>query len=540
MKRPAITIACLVLLAAALAVWTLAEGRRQRRETAEVLASQAALLARALGPGLEAASSAAREIEENEASRVLESARLLAALDAAGGLTRESAESLAEENGFATVLRIDRRGLVTLLAGEPVPEGVLAQAQQVLSGAADELLFGPEAEAGVNHLSAVVRSTGGGAVAVRAHTPTLLSFSSTLGVENLLRRLAGSGGVLYLAYRDSSGGVALEASWDDGPVPAAVAGGGLRTVRAREVFEVEVPVVAPAGFQASLRVGLDGQPLIAASASALRRTTLVGIVLTVFGLALAALALLVRGRALERLEAARRLADAEEARRRHERLAAAGALTAGLAHEVRSPLNAIGLAAQRIERAPSAGEEIHRLAGKIRTEIGRLEMILRQFLELASPVGAAREATDLQRLAGGVLELLGAEAEEAGVTFRFAGNGGRAPVDPESVRRSLINLVRNAVQASPQGGTVEVSVEAEDGTVVIAITDQGPGLDEEIAGQVFDPFVTSQAGGTGLGLALVRRVAEEHRGSVSLRTLDGGGARAELRLPAAEPARSPR
>jgi signal transduction histidine kinase len=540
MKKPAVIIACLILLAALLAFWTLAEGRRQRRETAEVLASQAALLARALGPGLEAASSAAREIEENEASRVLESARLLAALDTAGGLTAERAGSLAEQNGFATVLRIDHRGLVTILAGEPVPQGMLSRAQQVLTGAADELLFGSDVEDGANHLSAVVRSSGGGAVAVRAHTPSLLSFSGTLGVENLLRRLAGSGGVLYLAYRDSPGGAALEASWDDGPVPTAVAGGGLRTIRAREVFEVEVPVIAPAGFQASLRVGLDGRPLVAASASALRRTTLVGIVLTVFGLALAALALLVRGRALERLEASRRLADAEEARRRHERLAAAGALTAGLAHEVRSPLNAIGLAAQRIERAQPAGEDIRRLAGKIRAEIGRLETILRQFLELARPVGEAREETDLHRLAGGVLELLGAEAEAAGVTLRIAGDGGRAPVDPESVRRSLINLVRNAVQASPPGGKVEVRVEALDGEVVIAITDQGPGLDAEIAGRAFDAFVTSQAGGTGLGLALVRRVAEEHRGSVTLRTLDGGGARAELRLPAASPMRSPR
>jgi signal transduction histidine kinase len=528
------TMIPLLILTIALAAWAIHEGRRQRQETAEVLAAQATLLARTLGPGLEAASTAAREIEESAASRVLENTRILSVLWQSGGLTATTAESLAEQNDIDTIIRLDRSGAPKLIAGTPVSETLLRQMDEVIAGEADEMVLGPQLEDGVEHIAAVVRTTDGGAIFARVHAPSSLAYSGAIGTANLLHRLAGSGGVLYLGYSVSPGGKPLEASWDGEPIPPVSSDGdGRRTVRGREVFEVVVPVSAPAGFQASLRVGLDGQPLAAASVSAVRRTAMVGIVLSVFSLALVFIALLSRSRVLEREEAGRQLAEVETARRRSERLAAAGALTAGLAHEVRSPLNAIGLAAQRMERNHSPEDEVGRFAAKVRGEIGRLEAILREFLELASPVGQARKVTDIRMIAGEVVDLLGDEAVAEGISLVQAGSSCRAPVDPESIRRSLINLVRNAIQASPAGGKVLVETAASDGHAQVTISDNGPGVDEATADQLFDAFVTNQAGGVGLGLALVRRVAEEHGGTATLSNNYTGGALAELRLPAA-------
>jgi signal transduction histidine kinase len=103
-------------------------------------------------------------------------------------------------------------------------------------------------------------------------------------------------------------------------------------------------------------------------------------------------------------------------------------------------------------------------------------------------------------------------------------------IEREAIRRALINLVRNALQASPEGGVVGVALERRDGRARVVVTDEGAGLDPEIAGRVFDPFVTARAEGTGLGLALVKRVAEEHGGSVALRNRPGGGAEAILEI----------
>lgn len=529
------TMIPLLILAVALAAWAIHEGRQQHRETASVLAAQATLLASTLGPGLEAASSAAREIEENTAARILENTRILAALRQSGGLTTEMALSLAEQNDLDSIIAFDRHGVQRLAVGPPVPNELIDQAQEVVGGKADEMILGPQPEEGVEHIAAVVRTEDGGAILARAHAPSSLAFSGAIGTDNLLRRLAGSDGVLYLGYAISPGGPPLEASWDGEPIPAqADRDQGSRRVRDREVFEVVVPVSAPAGFQATLRVGLDGRPLAQASASAVRRTAMVGIVLSVFSLALVFIALLSRSRTLEREKAARRLAQVETARRQSERLAAAGALTAGLAHEVRSPLNAIALAAQRIERTHDPEHESFRFAKKVRGEIRRLEAILREFLELASPVGQSRKETDIRSMAGEVIDLLADEAEAGGISLSIDGISCQAQVDPESIRRSVINLVRNAIQACPAGGAVALRTAMDDGHVLVAVADDGPGVDEITVEQLFDAFVTNQAGGVGLGLALVRRVADEHGGTVTLRNRNNGGALAELRLPARE------
>ena len=525
-------MAVLFIAAAALAAWAVTEGRRQRDETAGVLAAQAALLARTLGPGLEAASTAAREVEEDAVVRILDNARLLAALQATGAMTPDLALTLAEQNDIASIYCIGRTTPPRNLAGETVPPPVLRQAEELLSGESDELLLGFDLEQDMEHIAAVVRATEESAVLVRAHVHSVRDFAAGIGVESLLRRLAGSEGVLYLGYSETPGDLFLWASWDGEEMPSESAIGVLRTVRSRDVFEAVVPVSAPAGFEAELRVGLDGGPLKTASVSAARRTTLVGIVLILFSLALVGIALLARKRALEQEAATRKMNEMETERRRSERLAAAGALTAGLAHEVRSPLNAISLAAQRIERNHQLGEECGRFAVKIRDEIGRLETILGDFLELASPVGQERSDTDLLLLTEGVVDLLGAEAESGGVDLVLAGDNCVVRADPGSVRRAVINLVRNAIQASPAGGTIEVGIESVDGDGLIRVLDEGAGVDVDLGERVFDAFVTTHAQGTGLGLALVRRVAEEHHGTVSLGNREGGGAVAEFRLQA--------
>jgi signal transduction histidine kinase len=184
-----------------------------------------------------------------------------------------------------------------------------------------------------------------------------------------------------------------------------------------------------------------------------------------------------------------------------------------------------------MERKHHAGDDCAKFARRIRGEVKRLEAVLREFLELARPVGGELRTVDLAALATDVVDLLRPEAENLGV--RLAPVEGRAEtrIDTEAVRRSIINLVRNAIEASPEGSRVRVVVEGDTDTSRLRIIDEGSGIDSELRDKAFEAFVTTRAGGAGLGLSLVKRVAEEHGGSCSLVNREGGGAEACLTLP---------
>ncbi len=526
----------LIALATLVGSWTFYEVRQQKAEIETELAAQAAVLAYSLGPGLTAASNAAREIDEIIIWKLLDNARLLAEYSLSDPELPQRVEWIAEANGLDWVAYLDADGEPALVFGDepfpdrPGPKGPIEEVRGVISGRGDEIILDPVLEDGIEHLAVAVGRPGGGAVVVRIEALAAQTYVRSLGVANLLERLVGSAGVLYLSYSEEPDGIQAQATWDGGPLPpAGDPAEGLRSVRDRSVYEVAVPLESPAGSRSSLRVGLEGSPLRRAAISAMRRSVLVGTVLAAFGFVAVAFALVTRLRGQEREQAARRLAEADVARRRSERLAAAGALTAGLAHEVRSPMNAIGLAAQRLQRRLPEGEP-RRMAGSIRSEVVRLEGVLREFLELARPVSGERQPTDLARLCGEVVDLLEPEAHAEGVELESKAEAVTAEIDAEAVRRALINLVRNALQASSGDGHVVIRTTEEREAVTIAVEDRGPGIDPEIKERALEAFVTGKASGTGLGLALVRRVAEEHDGSITLENRPDGGAEARLRL----------
>ncbi len=530
--RPWMLILAALFLPAALGVWAWSEVEGQQREVEEALRAEAVLLAHALGPALASASASARELDELLAWKLLDNARLLARLAAAAPPSDAELAELLEANGLDALLWLATDGSVRRRAGTAVDEAALAERlAPLLRGEAEELLLAARPEARQRFAAAAVAARGG-AVVVLADPGRSFAFTRQIGVANLLRTLVDSRAVLYLAYEERPGGERAEASWDGGPVPSRMPA----KLRGRPVFEVAVPVAAPAGRRASLRVGLHGEPLQRATAAALRRTALVGVVLAAFGLASAGFTMVQRARAREREQARRRLAGLEEGRRRGERLAAAGALAAGLAHEVRNPLNGIGMAAQRIERLAAMegerGGKARQLAALIRQEVARLEETLKGFLDLARPAAGPQGALDLAALTRDSLGLLKLEAADRGVRVELHAEPAAAFGDAEALRGAVANLLRNAVQASPAGGRVEVAVTAGGGTAGVMVRDHGAGIDPALLARAFDAFVTTRANGTGLGLAMVRRVADEHGGRSWLRNHPQGGVEAGFEVPA--------
>lgn len=537
MLRPRTAVLGTVLIAASLLLvgWTVIEARRQRQATETALTEAATVLAGSLGPGLVAASAAIREFDEIVSWKLLDNARLFAVVGLDGPASRADLERLADDNGLDTLTFLDPSGATEFTAGVELDAVTLAEISEVLAGETEELVVGTSQDPAGEHIVVAVARPAGGSVVASIRASAARTFARRLGVENLLANLVGTGGVLYLAYREEPQGFAAEASWDGAPIPPQPLGDDLGELRGRSVFEVVASLEPLSGERGTLRVGLDGAPLRLAAAAAMRRTLVVGMVLAAFALAATAFAGVNRLRGLEREEAAQRLAVAEAARRGSERLANAGALTAGLAHEVRSPLNTIGLAAQRLERKLEASSEEQSIARRIRQEVARLEGVLREFLELARPVSEGKGLVDLAAISREVCDLLGEEAEACEVGLESPPGSTALEADGGALRRAVINLVRNAIEASPQGGQVRLTLEENSGHVTLLIEDEGSGLEPELGSRAFDAFVTNRASGTGLGLALVRRVAQEHGGSVELLNRPEGGATAILKLPLSHP-----
>jgi two-component system sensor histidine kinase HydH len=228
----------------------------------------------------------------------------------------------------------------------------------------------------------------------------------------------------------------------------------------------------------------------------------------------------------------RRAERTRERSARRERLASLGELAATVAHEVRNPLGAIKGYAQLVEEG-TGGETAQRAARTIRDECERMERTVTQVLGYARDAQPRLEPLELRALLDAELGRLAADA--AAREVRLVRDYGDEPVelraDRDQLARALGNLVHNALAASPPGARVVVGLRPERRQVELFVADEGPGVAEEDRARVFEPFFSRRAGGTGLGLALVRRIAEAHGGSVGVATRAAGGAEFVLRLP---------
>jgi signal transduction histidine kinase len=210
---------------------------------------------------------------------------------------------------------------------------------------------------------------------------------------------------------------------------------------------------------------------------------------------------------------------------RSERLAAVGTLAAGLAHEVRNPLNSASLQLTLLERRLGRGDEaasVLPIAGIIKSEIDRLDRLVREFLAFAQPRPLEPRPVDVAELFSAVTGLITPEAESAKVSIAVDVAPGTPPVlgEAERLRQVLLNLTRNAVEAmADAGGRLRLRARLAGAEVELAVEDDGPGFGEQLP--VFDAFFTTKSQGTGLGLSIVHRIVADHGGAIRVESRPG-------------------
>jgi two-component system sensor histidine kinase PilS (NtrC family) len=219
--------------------------------------------------------------------------------------------------------------------------------------------------------------------------------------------------------------------------------------------------------------------------------------------------------------------------RQADRLATLGRMAANIAHEIRNPLAALTGAIEVLAADGAPPETRGRLANIVLKESGRLNGIIKQFLEYARPAVLARARVNVADALDEVLVLLDHRAGPGALKLvREFPTSLIWDVDPQQFRQALWNLCLNAFEAMPGGGELRVGAEVTDGTLVVRVTDTGEGVAPEDAAHIFEPFYSTKTSGTGLGLAMVQRIAQDHGGRVDVQSEPGGGSTFSISVPA--------
>ncbi|MBI5280988.1 MAG: PAS domain-containing protein [Candidatus Solibacter usitatus] len=216
------------------------------------------------------------------------------------------------------------------------------------------------------------------------------------------------------------------------------------------------------------------------------------------------------------------------------RLAAISRLTSGVAHEIKNPLNSIALRLELLRsrvlpEMPDATGELDVIA----QEIMRLDRVVRTFLDFTRPVEIETRDLDLAQLAGELVELLRPEAERAGVKVETSGLDGPVPMrgDADLLKQALMNVLRNGLEAMPDGGRLGVRLARENNEAVISIEDTGPGIPQESRDKIFQLYYSTKRAGMGIGLAMTFRAVQLHNGGVEVGGVEGEGTTFRMRFP---------
>jgi len=395
-----------------------------------------------------------------------------------------------------------------------------------------------------------------GVIVVHADAEYLLNFRQQIGLQPLIQDLGKQLGIVEVSLLDrdftvvaSSDAPTVGRQEQSAYLRETLTSGAMRSRRQScgsdcEVVEVVKPFTLEQKQVGLIRLGLSTAGLADVTRQAQR---------SILRYSLGLLAVGVVGTVAIFWIQARHLAERQrlEAAVAHEqRLSAMGNLAAGVAHEIKNPLNAISMGVQRLRMefapaSPEARQEYARFTRIIEAEVSRLNTIVNQFLTLARPIRLTLADEPLAPVLKELLTLLSPQASAQGVTLAEELQLGdtRARFDRQQLTQAIMNVLLNAIQAMPKGGTLTVRAEViappagsatGSGTIArIVITDTGSGIPPEDLDRIFEPYFTTKEGGTGLGLALTHRIILEHRGSIQAENEPGRGARFVIDLPLA-------
>ncbi len=460
-------------------------------------------------------------------------------------ISPEEAKGVIEKEGLWLLAVVDDGGRV-LFQSRPLPRQILARAEPAIRKQKDLVidLFGRSEKAGRSGVVALRRSGGSGTIIIALDDDALQWWGMRIAMQKAVDEAAQTPGVVFVTVLDGWGAV-LGAR---GEQPASqemtshekelLAGSVAVTARDVRLGDKEhLMVMAPLSLEGRpagvVRVGFERDRM-----DQILERNRHFLFLSMGFIVLAGLFSLWFVFQNQK----RHLARIEEMRKRleqSERLSSLGQLAAGVAHEIRNPLNAISMASQRLQREylpceEDKGQEFSRLTGVIRDEIRRLNVIIEDFLTFSRSRRLELREFSLTEVIQKLARLMGEEARARGITLTVkpAQDTLMVPMDVDKLQQALINIVKNAMESIDGAGSIGIVMERQPGDrAVVRITDTGSGLAPAEIEKIFDPDYTTKEKGLGLGLPIAYEIIRGHGGTIGVQSSPGRGTTFDISLP---------
>lgn len=464
-----------------------------------------------------------------------------------GVMTPEEAKGVIEKEGLWLLAIVDDGGRI-VFQSRPVPRQVLVLAEPAVRKKKDLVidLFGRAADRSVRSGVVALRRGGGqGTVIIGLDEDALRWWGMRIAMQRAVDEAGQTPGVVFVTVFDGWGSVlgargeqppSREMSTREKELLAGVIAVTNLTVRLgeRDYLMVMAPLTLegrPAGI---VRVGFERDRM-----DQILERNRHFLFLSMGFIVLAGLFSLWFVFQNQK----RHLARIEEMRKRleqSERLSSLGQLAAGVAHEIRNPLNAISMASQRLQREylpceQDKGQEFGHLTGVIRDEIRRLNVIIEDFLTFSRSRRLELREFSLTEIIEKLVRLMGEEARSRGIALSLKAEPSplMVPMDVDKLQQALINILKNAMESISGTGSVDILVERQAGDrALVRIADTGSGLAPEEIEKIFNPDYTTKEKGLGLGLPIAHEIVRGHGGTIRVQSSPGQGTTFEIVLPA--------
>ena len=392
---------------------------------------------------------------------------------------------------------------------------------------------------------AIVRKSGEGILALQVDEPSIRLFRRKVVLQGLIEEWKGRGEISYLTFQ----GEDLEVWADTSPEKIGKKEEDTFLLkllikddqepkdherREQRILEIAKLVALDPKTTAIIRVGLSTGRVDQIMEADLRNILFFSLLLLAFGGVGIAIVSRMENRHLARVR------EMEEKVRQSERLSSLANLAAGVAHEIRNPLNAIGMAIQRLQREfspsqPGSQQEYLHFTEILRGEVKRVNQIIEQFLFFARPAHLDLQPVQIKDILKDLMLLCKEAADQQKVLLveNISPDLPLLKLDRQRIHEALWNLMTNAFQSMPQGGVLELGARAnkEKTLVIIRISDTGEGIQAENLGKIFDYYFTTKEKGMGLGLPLAHKIIQEHGGAIEVESTAGKGTTFRIALP---------
>ena len=519
LRQPWCVAGLLVLSACLIIAAVLYERSRSTATTLSIMASTADSLARTIASASDKTARSISRIEQETVENLQIKLRLLRELDDSGGLSPSNAPAYTTATGLS-IFRFNDSGACTLasptagLDTNTILSVLPPLLMSFTNTALQELILNLRDSGSItSYWKCAAAACQDGSTLVLVPPADTFSYRYSFGIGPLLQELYTLPDVEYIVWEDENGIISVQGDPDsaeqDGP-------------DAVQEFSVPSMLQLTGGSTGMFRIGMNTSGL-----KRIERESLVRLAILISAIVIVSI-ILVRSSFMRR--------QYEKERAQHERLVSIGELAAGVAHEVRNPLNAVALTLQQLSSEPgirNADSENAALLQIAGDEIKRANATLTDFLQFARPPKLSVQPVSLPKICGNVFQVVHAQSEQQQVSViqTYEDRLPDAAADPLYLHQALLNIVLNALEAMPDGGRITCRVTLHHAELVIQISDTGPGIPAANRNSVFDLFYTTKHKGVGMGLAFVHKIISMHNGTVKIEENKSVGTTVIVTLP---------